>query len=118
MDTGTFLALRVIFLVPHIIFAGMATTQVPVTLVLRRMIRDAEGKPNEITLMGTFGQVVGFLGQVGGIGLLLTGLALLGVDRLGLLGLFGPTPTWLFAKQVIFIIIIVLIVTVLVPRAT
>ncbi len=113
--------LWVIFLALHIFFAGMALSQIPVGLFFRRALARAAGTPGELSILATQGEVIGNLGQYGGIGLLLTGLALLGVNRygttFGLLGLFAPTPTWLFIKQVVYILIVVILVVALTPAS-
>ena len=55
------------------------------------------------------GQLLALLGQLGGVGVLITGIGLISIDGYALFGIGGFTPTWLFIKQVIYVIAIVIV---------
>jgi len=103
--------LRNLLLVIHIISAGFWISQLPVELIFRRMQKRAEGTPAELTLMTTSMQLLGGLGQFGGMGILITGLGLVILEGLGFLGIGGSTPTWLVIKQVIYLILLAMVFT-------
>ena len=103
--------LRTILLVLHIISAGFWISQFPVELIFRRLQKRAEGTPAELTLMTTSMQLLGGLGQYGGMGILITGLGLVILEGLGFLGIGGATPTWLVIKQVIYLILLAMVFT-------
>jgi hypothetical protein len=93
--------LRNLLLALHIISAGIWFAQLPLELFYRRMRKQAEGTPAELTILTTSLQVVSSMGQTGGMGILVTGLALVILEGLGFLGIGGATPTWLVIKQII-----------------
>jgi hypothetical protein len=109
-------ALRVILLVLHIASAGIWLGQVPVQFVLGRMIRRSEGKPGELTLLISQLALGGFMGNVGGIGILITGFGLIGIEQVGFLSLGRTTPAWLFIKQIVFIVTLVIAFAVIAPQ--
>ncbi len=104
------LNLRTVLLVIHIICAGLWIAQFVTTLVFERLIRTNEGKPAELTLMTAQIRVSSTAGMIAGNGILLTGLALLATEHLGFLGIGGSvTPLWLFIKQIVYIILLVIV---------
>jgi hypothetical protein len=112
------MSLRIILLVIHIIAAGLWISGAAAEFFLGRMIKANRGKPTELTLMSATVQYLGVAGSLAGITVLLTGLGLTWVDGLGILGIGGSvTPTWLFIKQVIYIILLVIVFAGLQPVA-
>jgi len=110
------ITLRHIFLVIHIIAAGIWIAQFVVQLAFASILRMQRGRPLELTLTLTQWQVLSIMGQVGGIGILLTGLGLTAVDGYGLLNIGGNfTPTWLISKQLVYIVAMILVATLVVP---
>ena len=105
---------RNVLLILHIIAAGCWIAGVPVTFAINRVAKRLQG-PAAGAVGAIRGEISGFLGQVGGIGILITGLGLIGVDRYGFLGIGGATPTWLVIKQIIYIVLLVLGIGVLAP---
>ncbi len=104
------LNLRTILLVIHIICAGLWIAQFVTTLVFERLIHTNEGKPAELTLMTAQIRVSSTAGMIAGNGILLTGLGLLATDHLGFLGIGGSiTPLWLFIKQIVYIILLIIV---------
>ncbi len=101
---------RTVLLILHILSAGIWISQAAVALVLGRIIHNFEGKPNELTLWMARGMLVGTMGAVGGLGILITGFGLIGVDGYGFLGLGGSTtPAWLFIKQAVYLVILAIV---------
>lgn len=101
---------RTVLLIIHIICAGLWIAQFVITLVFERLIHTNEGKPAELTLMNAQIRVSSTAGMIAGNGILLTGLALLATDHLGFLGIGGSvTPVWLFVKQIVYIILLVIV---------
>ena len=104
------LNVRTVLLVIHIICAGLWIAQFVTTLVFERLIHTNEGKPAELTLMTAQIRVSSTAGMIAGNGILLTGLALIAAEHLGFLGIGGSvTPLWLFIKQIVYIILLVIV---------
>ncbi len=97
---------RNILLILHIISAGVWISGLVVSFITNRALKSAAG-PAVGAINMFSGEVRGMMGQIGAIGILITGLGLIGVDKYGFLGLGGVTPTWLVIKQIIFIILLV-----------
>jgi hypothetical protein len=94
---------RVIFLVIHIICAGAWISQFPVSLILERVRKSLS--PAQIPAFRvTQGQVLSGLGQIGGMGILVSGFGLIWADGYGLFNLTAPTPSWLVAKQIFYVV--------------
>ncbi len=104
------LNVRTVLLVIHIICAGLWIAQFVTTFVFERLIHTNEGKPAELTLMMAQIRVGSTAGMIAGNGILLTGLALIATQHLGFLGIGGSiTPLWLFIKQIVYIILLVIV---------
>lgn len=97
-------AIRYALIVLHIIAAGIWIAQLAAEFGFRLAMRGSKGKPVELPLMMAQGRVLGLMGQIGGIGILLTGFGLLWADGYALLGIGGFTPTWLMIKQVVYLV--------------
>lgn len=109
---------RTVLLVIHIICAGLWIAQFVTTFVFERMIRANESKPAELTLMLAQIKVSSIAGMIAGNGILLSGLGLLATSQLGLLGIGGTvTPLWLFIKQIVYIILLVIVFAAINPAA-
>jgi hypothetical protein len=98
------ISIRDIVLALHIISAGIWIAQLAAEFAFRSVMRGSQGKPIELPLLMARVRVVNFMGQVGGIGILLTGFALLWTDNLTFLGIGGFTPTWLLIKQFVYLL--------------
>ncbi len=105
---------RNLLLVLHIISAGIWIASFPIGLILDRMGKKAQG-PAAGIYGALRGEMSGRLGQIGGIGILITGLGLIGIDKYGFLGIGCQTPTWLVIKQAIYVILFIIGVGVLGP---
>jgi len=109
------ITIRHILLVLHIIAAGVWIAQVAAEIGFTAVMRGSQGKPIELPLMMAQGRVVSFMGQVGGIGILLTGFALLWADGLAFLNIGGFTPTWLLIKQIVYLLAMLIAFAILMP---
>jgi hypothetical protein len=111
--------LRIILLVIHIIAAGLWISGTAAEFILGRIIKANQGKPGELPLMSATVQYLGVAGGIAGPVILLSGLGLTWVDGLGVLGLGGSvTPLWLFIKQIVYIILLVIVMAGITPVAT
>ncbi len=95
---------KAVLLALHIISAGAWMSQFFVEVVLERYAKKMKGQAGAQMIALSEGRASSLLGQVGGVGILITGLGLVGVDGYAILGIGGFTPTWLFIKQVIYLI--------------
>lgn len=112
------ITLRHLLLIIHIISAGIWIAQFAVEMAFVPILRSQRGKPLELTLTMTQGRVLSRMGQIGGLGILLTGLGLIAVDGFGLLGIGGSfTPTWLLIKQIVYIVAMVVVGALIVPNS-
>lgn len=116
MDPSLSQALRVILVVLHIVSAFAWLGGLLYTMFVGRLLRSSSDKAQILALRLAQDRIYSMGGAMGGNGVLLTGLALLAVDGYGLFGLFGGyTPTWLFIKQVVMVIALVLVFAVIRP---
>lgn len=116
MDANLTQALRVIFVVLHILAALFWLTGFFFSFAFRGLLNSSSERAQTLALRIAQDRIYGMSGAIGGNGILLTGLALLAVDSYGLLSLFGAyTPTWLFIKQVVYIVALVLVFAVIRP---
>jgi hypothetical protein len=106
---------RVVLLALHIISAGLWIAQFPAELGFNLARRTAQGTPGELPMLIAEMRVLGFLGQIGGPGILLTGLGLIGVERLGFINIGGITPNWLLVKQIIYLVALLIFIVGVVP---
>jgi hypothetical protein len=109
--------IRTFFLIIHVMAAGMVFAQIPIELILRRIRARQQGTPAELATLLLHGQLNASLGAIGGLGLLISGLALSFISPFGVLGMGGNTPAWLIIKQVNYIIIFVVLMALLQPLA-
>lgn len=98
------MSIRTIFLIIHVISAVAWLSQFIVGVALQRMAARTKGTAGESWTRLAHGNASSLLGQIGGVGILISGLALLGISQYAILGIGGFTPTWLFIKQVIYIV--------------
>jgi len=100
---------KAILLSLHIISAGLLISQFFVDFAMSRYISRAKGQPGGQLLGMAQGQLLALLGQLGGVGVLITGIGLISIDGYAFFGIGGFTPTWLFIKQVLYVISIVIV---------
>jgi hypothetical protein len=110
-------AVRTIFLIIHIVCAGIWLSELVASFVLRRLAKRLEGTPAEAWVHIGAGRTAALMGNIGGIGILISGFALIGVYRWGFLGLWAAdiTPAWVILKQALFVVALALTFAVIVP---
>ena len=109
--------LRTLFLIIHVMGAGMVFAQIPIEIILGRIRASQKGTPAELGTLLLQGQLNASLGAIGGMALLISGLALSFISPFGVLGIGGQTPAWLVIKQVNYIIMLVVLIALLQPLA-
>ncbi len=109
------IALRVIFLVIHIISAGLWISEEFASVIIARLMRSQRGKPSELAFGRVNLALNSTFGPIAGMGILITGLGLTAVDGYSILGIGGYTPTWLFVKQLVYIGLMVFVTVYLQP---
>jgi hypothetical protein len=107
--------IRILLVVAHIIFTGVWISQFAIDIAFRRVMRGSKDKPVELPLLMAQIRVVSLIGQIGGIGILVTGLGLLAISGYGFLNIGGLTPNWLLFKQVIYLAAMGLVLLVFIP---
>jgi hypothetical protein len=104
-----------IFLILHIISAGIWIALAPAMTVVSGLMRKSRGTPAEYNYMRVAGVLGLMLGNIGGIGILVTGPAMVGIHHWPWFP-FDSMP-WLAWKQVIYIVILLLSFGVMVPAS-
>jgi hypothetical protein len=106
---------RVVLLVLHIISAGVWIAQFPAELGFNIARRSVKGTPAELPVLIAEMRVLGLLGQIGGLGILITGFGLIGIQQLGFLNIGGVTPNWLLVKQIIYLATLLIFIIGIMP---
>ena len=110
--------LRIILLSLHLIAVGVWVASEVAMIALQQMQRTNAGKPAELTLMAANLRVTGFMGSLAGPIVLLTGLGLMVITGYGIFGIGAPTPLWLFIKQIIYVVLLVIVFVFIRPVAS
>jgi putative copper export protein len=108
-------AVVTLFLIVHIISAGIWVSGFAVDIAFNRLLKNNAGKPVELPLQMARLRVHSVMGSLGGIGILLTGLILTVSLNYGVFNIGGMTPTWLLIKQFIFLIALLIVFVVVTP---
>jgi hypothetical protein len=100
----------------HVLSAGLWVANLPVVLILNKLRKRAENTSGEIHYMAAAGRIGLVMGNIGAIGILLTGPAMAGIsDGYGWFQ-FGEV-NWLAWKQTLWIIGLIWTGAVLIPRS-
>jgi hypothetical protein len=100
----------------HIIFAGIWLVNFMAHLILKRSISQNKNKPGEKKLISLYLSFTNFLGMLGSMGILLTGM-LLTTWNPGY-GFFQMTANhWLVSKQIIMVVILLITFVLVIPKA-
>jgi hypothetical protein len=102
-----------VFVFLHVLSAAFWISLIPVMMLLGKMLDRVKGTPAELTIMRTIIGMGMLLGNLGGIGVLITGPALVGVAHYPWFP-FG-SEDWLAYKQVIYVIILLINFAVMIP---
>jgi hypothetical protein len=104
-----------IFLVIHIVCFSMVLALLPFNLFMKGRIKRSKGTPVELYNIQLEFSVGKFMGMVGGIGLLIGGAAMAGIGKMPWFAFDNPTFLWLAIKQTLYIIILALNFSVMIP---
>ena len=104
-----------IFVILHIIFAGIWISLLPISIILQGMIKKAAGTSAELTLLGTMLKFGHNLGTTGSIGILITGGAITAMGQYHWFDFDGML--WLALKQCVWILSFIIAMAFLLPRS-
>lgn len=110
------MAFQAVLTVIHILSAIVWLGYVPAELVLRRSVRENLGSSCQKDFVSVYLKIVNIAGIIGMTGLLISGILLVSV--IPYYGFFSfHANHWLATKQVIMIILIILVFTMIIPKA-
>ena len=104
-----------IFVILHILSAGVWIGLGVVTILTNNFRIRASGTLGELYLMRLTLICGSVMGNIGGIGILITGPAIAGIRHLPWFG-FSEAP-WLAIKQVVFLVVLAITFAIYVPRS-
>lgn len=104
-----------LFLVLHVICAALWLAAFPAMHFITKTRRRSKGSIGELHYMRSAASIGTIFGNIGGVGILITGGAIAGIGGWGWFE-FGTLP-WLAWKQVIFVLILSLVFAVIIPRS-
>ena len=91
----------------------MTIALIPTGMIMMGRVKKSKGTPVELTTMSLMSILGKTMGMIGGIGLLITGGALVGIENYKWFS-FSEFP-WLAYKQTVFVIILIINFTLVVP---
>lgn len=103
------------FVILHVICAGIWISLMPLSMSLGKLIKRSAGTLGELYLMRAMLGAGRFLGNIGGIGILITGGAITSIGKYGWFP-FNTFP-WLAYKQTIFFLILIMLFSMFVPAS-
>lgn len=101
----------------HIVSAGLWLSLLVYGMILRSRINNTKGMPEEKGLILTWISSLNLIGIVGSMGVLLTGLYLTLARDYGFFKFASGANHWLYTKQFVMVIILILIGAVMIPSA-
>ena len=104
-----------LFRIFHILFASVVTALLPLALLLMRRMKATKGIPAELTTMANLNLIGKTFGMFGGLGILITGAALTGIENYKWFA-FSEFP-WLAWKQTLFVGILIINIAVVAPAS-
>src|SRR4051812_11310731 len=104
-----------LFRILHIFFASMLLALLPIAIIMLGRTKKTMGTPAELTVMGNLNLLGGTLGMTGGIGMLITGGALVALESYKWFN-FAEFP-WLAWKQTLFVVILIINFSIVVPAS-
>jgi hypothetical protein len=104
-----------LFRIFHIYFASMLIALLPIALIMLRRMKATKGTPAELTVMGNLNLIGATFGMIGGLGILITGGGLVGIESYKWFS-FSDFP-WLAWKQTIFVVILIINFSIVVPAS-
>ncbi|MFA6978274.1 MAG: hypothetical protein WC209_03035 [Ignavibacteriaceae bacterium] len=108
-----YIFLRAIHIISVIVWLGV----IPTDLLLRKIIRDKKGTESEKTLLSFWLKLTNLGGMVGLTGILITGITLSITVGYGFFQFASGANHWLYTKQFIIVIVMILIGVFVIPSA-
>ena len=108
-----YIFLRAIHIISVIVWLGV----IPTDLLLRKIIRDKKGTESEKTLLSFWLKLTNLGGMVGLTGILITGITLSITVGYGFFQFASGANHWLYTKQFIIVIVMILIGVFVIPTA-
>lgn len=109
--------LYAILLVIHVLSSVVWLGLFPADLILRKSIRDSKGKPEEPGLILSWLKILNIGGIIGLTGVLFSGLLLTIKFDYGFFQFAAGANHWLYTKQLIMVILIIIVGAFLIPNA-
>jgi len=112
-----FMIIYAILLTVHILSAVVWLGLFPADLILRKSIREAKGKPEEPKLILIWLKILNLSGMIGLSGILITGVLLTLYFNFGFFQFASGGNHWLYTKQLLMVVLIVVVGALLIPSA-
>lgn len=107
-----------VFLAIHVLCAGLWVANLPVVLILNKLTRRTANTAGEVHYMAAAGRIGLIMGNIGAIGILLSGPALEGMNPVYGWFQFGdPAQDWLAWKQVLWVLGLIWTGAFLIPKS-
>jgi hypothetical protein len=107
-----------VFLAIHVLCAGLWVANLPVVLILNKLRKRAANTTGETHYMAAAGRIGLVMGNIGAIGILLSGPALEGMSEgYGWFQFSDPGQDWLAWKQALWVLGLIWTGAVLIPRS-
>jgi hypothetical protein len=107
-----------IILALHVLSAGLWVANLPVVLILNALSKRAANTSGEIHYMAAAGRIGLVMGNIGAIGIMLTGFAMIGIsDAYGFFQFGEDGFRWLALKQALWVVGLIWTGAVLIPRS-
>jgi len=105
----------VIFRAVHIISVIIWLGVIPADLLVRKIIRDKKGTESEKTLVSFWLKLTNLGGMIGATGVLVSGIFMSMIFNYGFFQFASGANHWLYTKQLIAVIVLILLGAVLIP---
>jgi hypothetical protein len=107
-----------VFIALHVLSAGLWVANLPVVLILNGLSKRATNTAGEVHYMAAAGRIGLIMGNIGAIGILITGPAMAGMSEgYGWFQFGDPGQTWLAWKQTLWVIGLIWTGAILIPRS-
>lgn len=105
-----------LFLALHVLSAALWLSVIPAAMILNKEIKDSAKTPAALGLIRSLVKFIGFAGNVGGNGVLITGIIM--VLTFGYYSFFQfDANHWLTSKQVLMIVLLAIVFAVVIPAS-
>lgn len=116
-DLGVRLMIYPLLKILHVVSAGLWLSLLIYGLIIRSRIKGKENTPAGKELIMTYVSVLNPLGIIGSMGILITGIILSIQSGMGFFQFASGGNHWLYTKQFLMVIILILVGAVMIPAA-